>query len=93
MENKNILINFKSLFNIELAKRIISVIFFIPIFIFSLYQGGSLLFLLFISLFIIIMSELVNLFKLSHSKINIITYSFIATFSIAIFPFYYFFST
>ena len=89
MADNNILQNFTSLFNIEFAKRIFSVIFFVPIFIFSLYQGGSLIFFLFLLFFLIIMSELLNLFKLSQFKINIIAYSFIASFCIIIFPFYY----
>ena len=89
MADNNILQNFTSLFNIEFVKRIFSVIFFVPIFIFSLYQGGSLIFFLFLLFFLIIMSELLNLFKLSQFKINIIAYSFIASFCIIIFPFYY----
>ena len=64
MEDNKILKNFKLLFNIELAKRLFSVILFVPIFTFSLYQGGSLLFLLFIFFFLIILNELVNLFNL-----------------------------
>ncbi len=90
MVDNKILINFKLLFNIELAKRILSVIFFVPIFIFSLYQSGGLLFFLFIFFFSIILSELVNLFSFSHFKINIIIYSFVTTFCIVLFPFYYF---
>ena len=37
-----------------------------------------------------ILSELVNIYRLAHIKINIVPYSLLATFSIVIFPFYYF---
>ena len=90
MVNKNFLLNLKLLFNAELGKRIFSAMFFVPIFLFSLYKSGSLLFFLFIFFFLIILSELVNIFKLSNLKINIIIYSFIATFTLVFFPFYYF---
>ena len=90
MENKSILLNFRSLFNRELAKRLFSVIIFVPIFIYSLYQGGALLLSLFIIFFIMILSELVYIFKLSNFKIGVGIYIFIAAYTIILSPFYYF---
>ena len=90
MENNNILSNFRSLFNIELAKRLLSAVIFVPIFIYALYQGGVLLFFLFIFFFIMILIELVNIFKLSKLKIGVIIYISLATYTIVLFPFYYF---
>tara|TARA_B100001093_G_scaffold435284_1_gene433145 strand:- start:363 stop:1055 length:693 start_codon:yes stop_codon:yes gene_type:complete len=90
MGNNNILLNLRSLFNIELAKRVFSVIFFVPVFIYSLYQGGILLFCLFIFFFIMILSELLNIYKLSNLKIGVAIYLLLVTFTIVLFPFYYF---
>ncbi len=90
MVDRKILLNFKSLFNKELLKRILSVVFFVPIFIFSLFQSGIVLFLLFIFFFLMILIELINIFNLSNLKIIIFFYSLIAMFCIIIFPFYYF---
>ncbi len=90
MANNNILSNLRSLFNIELAKRLLSAIIFVPIFICSLYQGGVLLICLFIFFFVMILSELVNIFKLSNLKIVVIVYLFLATYTLVLFPFYYF---
>ena len=50
MANNSILLNLRSLFNIELAKRLLSVVIFVPVFIYSIYHGGVLLFSLFIFL-------------------------------------------
>ena len=90
MVNNNILSNFKSLFNIELIKRLFSVIIFVPIFIYSLYQGGFLLLSLFIFFFTMILSELVNIFKLSNLKIGVAIYFLFVTYTMVLFPFYYF---
>ena len=90
MVNNSILSNFKSLFNLELAKRLFSVLIFVPIFIYSLYQEGILVFSLFIFFFIMIFSELVNIFQLSNLKIVVSIYIFLATYTLLIFPFYYF---
>ncbi|MFL2898926.1 MAG: phosphatidate cytidylyltransferase [Candidatus Pelagibacterales bacterium] len=90
MVNNSILSNFRSFFNIELAKRLFSVIIFVPIFIYSLYQGGVLLLSLFIFFFIMILRELVNIFKLSNIKIGVAIYILLATFTIVLCPFYYF---
>lgn len=90
MVDRNILVNFKLLFNKELLKRILSVVIFVPIFIFSLIQSGIFLFLLFIFFFLMILIELIDIFKLSNLKIIIFFYSLIAIFSMIIFPFYYF---
>ena len=90
MVNNSILLNFISLFNIDLAKRAFSVVIFVPVFIYSLYQGGIFLFLLFIFFFIMILSELVSIFKLSNLKIGVILYIILASFTIVICPFYYF---
>ena len=90
MVNNSILSNFKSIFNKELAKRLFSVIIFVPVFIYSLYQGGIFLFSLFIFFFIMILSELVNILKLSNLKIGVTIYIFLASFTLVICPFYYF---
>ena len=90
MVNNSILSNFRSIFNKELAKRLFSVIIFVPVFIYSLYQGGIFLFSLFIFFFIMILSELVNILKLSNLKIGVAIYTLLATFTIVICPFYYF---
>jgi phosphatidate cytidylyltransferase len=90
MANNNISSNFKSLFNIELAKRIFSVLIFVPIFIYSMYQGGILLLLLFIFILVMILSEFVNIFKLSNFKIGVAIYIFISVYTLVICPFYYF---
>ena len=90
MANNSILLNLKLLFDIELAKRLFSVIIFVPLFIYSLYQGGIFLFSLFIFFFIMILSELVEIFKLSNLKIVVVIYILLTTFTIVICPFYYF---
>ena len=90
MVNNSILSNFRSFFNIELAKRLFSVIIFVPIFIYSLYQGGVLLFSLFIFLFIMIFSELIDIFKSSNLKIGVVIYIFLSIYTILLCPFYYF---
>ncbi|MFL2899637.1 MAG: phosphatidate cytidylyltransferase [Candidatus Pelagibacterales bacterium] len=90
MANNGILSNFRSLFNIELAKRLFSVIIFVPLFIYALYQGGVILFSLFIFLFIMILKELVNIFKLSNFKIGVAMYMFLAIYTLVLSPFYYF---
>ena len=90
MVNNNILSNFRSLFNIELLKRLISVIIFVPIFIYSLYQGGILLFLLFVFFLAMILSELAIIYKLSNLKIGVAIYIFITVFTLVLCPFYYF---
>ena len=90
MANNNIILNLRSLFNKELAKRLFSAIIFVPIFIYSLYQGGALLLSLFIFFLIMILSELMNIFKLSNLKIGVGIYIFFATFTIVLSPFYYF---
>ena len=90
MVNNNIYSNFRSLFNIELAKRLLSAIIFVPAFIFSLYQGGIFLISLFIFFFIIILSELVIIFKLSNFKIGVTVYILLVTYTLSISPFYYF---
>ena len=90
MVNSNILSNFRSLFNIELVKRLFSVIIFVPIFIYSLYQGGILLFLLFVFFLAMILSELANIFKLSNLKIGVAIYIFISVYTLVLCPFYYF---
>ena len=90
MANNNIILNLRSLFNKELAKRLFSAIIFVPIFIYSLYQGGVLLLSLFIFFLIMILSELMNIFKLSNLKIGVGIYIFFATFTIVLSPFYYF---
>ena len=90
MVNNSILSNFRSIFNKELAKRLFSVIIFVPVFIYSLYQGGIFLFSLFIFFFIMILSELVNILKLSNLKIGVAIYTLLVTFTIVICPFYYF---
>ena len=90
MANKSISSNFRSLFNIELAKRFLSAIIFVPVFIFSLHQGGIFLISLFILFFIMILSELVTIFKLSNLKIIVAIYILLVTYSIVLSPFYYF---
>lgn len=90
MAGNNLSLNFRSLFDIVLAKRLLSSIIFVPIFIYSIYQGGVLLFTLFIFFFIMILSELVNIFKLSNLKTAVTIYIFLATYTILSFPFYYF---
>lgn len=90
MANKSIFSNFKLLFNIELAKRFLSAIVFVPVFIFSMYQGGIFLFSLFIFFFIMILSELVTIFKLSNLKIAVAMYSLLVMYTIVLSPFYYF---
>tara|TARA_B100001063_G_scaffold244742_1_gene278423 strand:- start:2437 stop:3129 length:693 start_codon:yes stop_codon:yes gene_type:complete len=90
MVNNNVLSNFRSLINIELAKRLFSVIIFVPIFTYSLYQGGVLLLSLFIFFFVMILSELVNIFKLSKFKIGVSVYIFLTTYTLVLFPFYYY---
>ena len=90
MANNNIILNLRSLFNKELAKRLFSAIIFVPIFIYSLYQGGVVLLSLFIFFLIMILSELMNIFKLSNLKIGVGIYIFFATFTIVLSPFYYF---
>ena len=90
MVDNNFLSNFKQLFNIELAKRFIAVVFFVPIFLYSLYQDGIIVFFLFIFFAIMVFSELVYIFSLSYFKINVTAYSFLAMFTLAVFPFYYF---
>ncbi len=90
MVSNRISSNFRSLFNMELVKRIFSAIIFVPIFIYSLYQGGVFLFFLFIFFFAMILNELVNIFKLSNLKSGVIFYIFLATFTIVLVPFYYF---
>ena len=90
MANKSISSNFRSLFNLELAKRFLSAIIFVPIFIFSLHLGGIFLISLFIFFFIMILSELVTIFKLSNLKIVVAIYILLVTYSIVLSPFYYF---
>ena len=91
MANNNIFLsNLRSLFNIELAKRLFSVIIFVPIFIYSLYQGGFLFFTLFTFFYIMILSELVNIFSLSNFKIGVGIYLLIASYTTVLIPFYYF---
>jgi phosphatidate cytidylyltransferase len=90
MVNNSIYSNFRSLFNIELAKRLLSAIIFVPVFVFSLYQGGIYLIALFIFFFIIILSELVIIFKLSNLKIGVAVYILLVTYTLSLFPFYYF---
>lgn len=90
MANNYIWFNFKSLFNIEFGKRLFSVIIFVPIFIYSLYQGGILLFSLFIFFFIMILSELINIFKLSNLKVGVTLYALLTIYTILVSPFYYY---
>ncbi len=90
MVNNSIYSNFRSLFNIELAKRLLSAIIFVPVFILSLYQGGAFLISLFIFFFIIIISELVIIYKLSNFKIGVVLYILLATYTLILSPFYYF---
>lgn len=90
MANNNILTNFKSLFNIEFVKRLFSAIIFVSIFIYSLYQGGIFLFLLFIFFLVMILSELVNIFKSSNFKIGVAIYIFLSTYTLLLCSFYYF---
>mgnify|MGYP001460109647 CR=1 FL=1 len=90
MVNNKILSNLRSFFNIELAKRLFSAIIFVPIFMYCLYQGGIFLFSLFIFFYFIILSELVNIFKLSNLKIGVGIYIFVATYTMVLCPFYYF---
>ena len=90
MANNYIWLNFKSLFNIEFGKRLFSVIIFVPIFIYSLYEGGILLFLLFIFFFIMILSELINIFNLSNLKVGVALYAFLTIYTILVSPFYYY---
>lgn len=90
MVDNSILSNFRSLFNIELAKRLLSVIIFVPVFIYSLYQGGVFLLSLFIIFLIMILSELINIFRLSNLKIGVIIYILFATYTIVLSPFYYY---
>ncbi len=90
MVNNSFYSNFRSLFNIELVKRLLSAIIFVPVFIFCLYQGGIFLISLFIFFFIIIFSELVIIFKLSNLKIGVALYILLATYTLSLSPFYYF---
>ena len=90
MVNNNIFSNLRSLFNIELAKRLLSAIIFVPVFIFSLYQGGIFLISLFIFFFIMILSELVTIFKLSNIKIVVALYILLVTYTLSLSSFYYF---
>jgi len=90
MVNNNIFSNLRSLFNIELAKRLFSAIIFVPVFIFSLYQGGIFLISLFIFFFIMILSELVTIFKLSNIKIVVALYILLVTYTLSLSSFYYF---
>ena len=90
MANNSILLNFKSLFNLELAKRLFSAFIFVPIFIYSLYQEGILVFSLLIFFFVMILNELVNIFQLSNLKIVVSIYIFLTTYTLVSFPFYYF---
>lgn len=90
MEDNNILSNFRSIFNIELVKRLFSAIIFVPIFIYSLYQGGILLSLLFIFFLVMILSELVNIYKLSNFKIGVAIYILISMYTLVLCLFYYF---
>ena len=90
MEDKNILSNFRSIFNIELIKRLFSAIIFVPIFIYSLYQGGILLSFLFIFFLVMILSELVNIYKLSNFKIGVAIYILISMYTLVLCLFYYF---
>ena len=90
MANNSILTNFMSLFNIELAKRLFSAIIFVSFFIYSLYQGGIFLLILFIFFFTMILRELVNIFKLSRFKIGVALYIIFASYTIILVPFYYF---
>jgi len=90
MANNSILSNLRTLFNIELFKRLLSATIFVPIFIYSLYQGGILLFLLFIFFLVMILGELVDIFKLSNFKIGVALYIFLAVYTLVICPFYYF---
>ena len=90
MVNNNIFLNFKSLFNIELAKRLLSAIIFVSVFVFSLHHGGVFLISLFIFFFIMILSELVTIFKLSNLKIGVALYILLVTYTLSLSPFYYF---
>ena len=90
MANNSILLNLRSLINVEIVKRLFSAIIFVSIFIYSLYQGGVFLFSLFIFFFIMILSELVNIFKLSNIKIGVAIYIFFAAYTMILSPFYYF---
>ena len=90
MANNIIVSNLRSLFNIELAKRLFSVIIFVPIFIYSLHQGGFLFFILFIFFYIMILSEMANILSLSNFKIGVGIYILIATYTTVLIPFYYF---
>ena len=82
--------SFKSLFNMEFVKRLFSAIIFVSIFVYSLYQGGILLFLLFIFFLVMILSELVNIFKSSNFKIGVAIYIFLSTYTLVLCSFYYF---
>jgi phosphatidate cytidylyltransferase len=90
MVNNKIFSNFRLLFNIELAKRLLSAIIFVPVFVFSLYQGGIFLISLFIFFFIMILSELITIFKLSNLKIVVALYILLVTCTLSLSPFYYF---
>jgi len=90
MEDNNILSNFRSIFNIELVKRLFSAIIFVTIFIYSLYQGGILLSFLFIFFLVMILSELVNIYKLSNFKIGVAIYILISMYTLVLCLFYYF---
>ena len=90
MANKSISSNFRSLFNLELAKRFLSAIIFVPIFIFF-FAPRRYFSNFFIHLFfIMILSELVTIFKLSNLKIVVAIYILLVTYSIVLSPFYYF---
>ena len=82
--------SFKSLFNMEFVKRLFSAIVFVSIFVYSLYQGGILLFLLFIFFLVMILSELVNIYKLSNFKIGVAIYILISMYTLVLCLFYYF---
>ncbi len=82
--------NLLSLFSIEFTRRVIAAVIFVSVFFYSIFDGGFLLFILFIIFFIIILSELIKIYFLSSNKINVIFYSIIASFSLILFPYYFF---